>query len=61
MKTMPRSFPIGFIWGNLLKYKIMITERQMIYLALMIDIIAGEDTTNTLLADWLIDNEIQII
>jgi len=39
----------------------MITERQMIYLALMIDIIAGEDTTNTLLADWLIDNQIQII
>ena len=33
----------------------------MIYLALMIDIIAGEDTTNTLLADWLIGNEIQII
>jgi len=26
----------------------MITERQMIYLALMIDVIAGEDTTNTL-------------
>lgn len=39
----------------------MITERQMIYLALMIDIIAGEDTTNNLIADWLIDNEIQII
>jgi hypothetical protein len=39
----------------------MITERQMIYLALMIDIIAGEDTTNNLLADWLNDNQIQII
>jgi hypothetical protein len=39
----------------------MITERQMVHLALLIDIIAGEDTTNTLLADWLIDNEIQII
>jgi hypothetical protein len=39
----------------------MITERQMIYLALMIDIIAGEDTTNDLLANWLIDNQIQII
>jgi hypothetical protein len=39
----------------------MITERQMIYLALMIDIIAGEDTTNNLIADWLIDNQIQII
>ncbi len=33
----------------------------MIYLALMIDIIAGEDTTNNLIADWLIDNQIQII
>jgi len=33
----------------------------MIYLALMIDIIAGEDTTNDLLANWLIDNQIQII
>jgi hypothetical protein len=39
----------------------MITERQMIYLALMIDVIAGEDTTNNLLANWLIDNQIQII
>ena len=39
----------------------MITERQMVHLALLIDIIAGEDTTNTLLADWLIDNKIQII
>ncbi len=39
----------------------MITERQMVYLALMIDIIAGEDTTNNLLADWLNDNQIQII
>jgi hypothetical protein len=39
----------------------MITERQMVYLALMIDIIAGEDTTNDLLANWLIDNQIQII
>jgi hypothetical protein len=39
----------------------MITERQMIYLALMIDVIAGEDTTNNLLADWLNDNQIQII
>jgi hypothetical protein len=39
----------------------MITERQMIYLALMIDIIAGEDTTNDLIANWLIDNQIQII
>jgi hypothetical protein len=39
----------------------MITERQMVYLALMIDVIAGEDTTNNLIADWLIDNEIQII
>ncbi len=33
----------------------------MIYLALMIDIIAGEDTTNDLIANWLIDNQIQII
>jgi hypothetical protein len=39
----------------------MITERQMIHLALLMDIIAGEDTTNTLLADWLVDNKIQII
>jgi hypothetical protein len=39
----------------------MITERQMVYLALMIDIIAGEDTANDLIADWLIDNQIQII
>ena len=39
----------------------MITERQMIHLALLMDIIAGEDTTNILLADWLVDNKIQII
>jgi len=39
----------------------MITERQMVHLALLIDIIAGEDTTNNLLADWLINNQIQII
>jgi hypothetical protein len=39
----------------------MITERQMVHLALLIDIIAGEDTTNSLLADWLINNQIQII
>jgi hypothetical protein len=39
----------------------MITERQMIHLALLFDIVCGEDTTNTLLADWLVDNKIQII
>jgi hypothetical protein len=33
----------------------------MVHLALLIDIIAGEDTTNNLLADWLNDNQIQII
>ncbi len=33
----------------------------MVHLALLIDIIAGEDTTNNLLADWLNDNQIHAL
>lgn len=41
--------------------KFVITERQMVELALLIDKYAGEDTTNDLLADWLINNLIHTI
>ncbi len=45
----------------------IISETQLVNLALLIDDLlvieetAGEDTANELLADWLIDNQIQTI
>ena len=46
----------------------MITEKQLVFLALRIDALmwkndcyAGEDMTNEMIAEWLINNNIQTL